>query len=59
LSWSVASIIGPAALTALYALSGGWVWLALSGVALLAVVALLRLDRALPLHAIQAQNPQP
>ena len=59
LSWSVASIIGPAALTALYALSGGWVWLALSGVALLAVVALLRLDRALPLHAIQARNPQP
>lgn len=59
LSWSVASIIGPAALTALYALSGGWVWLALSGVALLAIVALLRLDRALPLHAIQAQHPRP
>ena len=59
LSWSVASIIGPAALTALYALSGGWVWLALSGVALLAIVALLRLDRALPPHAIRAQKPQP
>ncbi len=59
LSWSAASTIGPAALTALFALGAGWVWLALTGVALSALVALCRLDSALPLHAVRASRRNP
>jgi MFS family permease len=56
LSWSVASTIGPASLTALLALGGGWLWLALAGVALVALLALCHLDHRLPLHAVRAPH---
>ncbi len=59
LSWSAASTIGPATLTALFALGSGWMWLALAGVALSALLALCRLDSALPLHAIRAPCQRP
>jgi hypothetical protein len=54
LSWSLASTVGPAALTALLALGADWVWLSLTGVALVVLLALWRLDSALPPHAIRA-----
>lgn len=52
LSWSAASTVAPALLTTLFALGAGWLWLALSVVALVALLALIRLDRQLPIHAV-------
>lgn len=59
LSWAVASTVGPAALTALLALDSNWLWLSLIGVALVILLALWRLDHALPPYAIRATRRKP
>ncbi|HET9112072.1 MAG TPA: MFS transporter [Ktedonobacterales bacterium] len=59
LSWSVASTIGPAALTALLAIGSDWVWLSLTGVAFIVLLALWRLDSALLPYAVRATRQKP
>jgi MFS family permease len=52
LSWSVASTIAPALLTALFARGAWTLWLALATLATVAALALLRLDTLLPVQAV-------
>lgn len=59
LSYSLATALAPALFTALLSIDGRLPWAVLTAAALGAALALLRLERHLPVHAVHAEPPAP